>query len=152
MDYLLSPSLEYLLVSDVTWYIIFWKLWLSSSCSNRSCWKPMQYHVESWTRCELFIFYLLNIKLLYISKWNILIVETERWSCWRICYHWLHWKLSFWQLPVQPVITNASTWRLFRFSIHAHMWWPTQGWEWVAMKKNWKYLAGGYPQGKLWNK
>ena len=31
--------------------------------------------------------------------------------------HWLHWKLSFWQLPVQPVMKISSKWRHFRFSV-----------------------------------
>ena len=30
--------------------------------------------------------------------------ETEMLSFWRNCHHWLHWKLSIWQLPVQPVV------------------------------------------------
>ena len=31
--------------------------------------------------------------------------------------HWLHWKFSFWQLPVQPVMKISSKWRHFRFSV-----------------------------------
>ena len=37
-------------------------------------------------------------------------------SFWRNFNHWLHWKLSFWQLPVQPVMKISSKWRHFRFS------------------------------------
>ena len=37
-------------------------------------------------------------------------------SFWWNFHHWLHWKLSFWQLPVQPVMNISSKWRLFRFS------------------------------------
>ena len=37
-------------------------------------------------------------------------------SFWRNFHHWLHWKLSFWQLPVQPVMIISSKWRHFRFS------------------------------------
>ena len=51
--------------------------------------------------------------------------------CWRGCdhyhwnenvliltyfHHWLHWKLSFWQLTVQPMVNVSSKWRHFRFS------------------------------------
>ena len=42
--------------------------------------------------------------------------ETKMSSFWRNFHHWLHWKLSFWQLPVQPVMNISSKWRLFRFS------------------------------------
>ena len=38
-------------------------------------------------------------------------------SFWRNFNHWLHWKLSFWQLPVQPVMKISSKWRHFRFSV-----------------------------------
>ena len=41
--------------------------------------------------------------------------ETEMSSLWNF-HHWLHWKLSKWQLPVQPVIKISSKWRHFRFS------------------------------------
>ena len=37
-------------------------------------------------------------------------------SFWRNFHHWLHWKLSFWQLSVQPVMKISSKWRHFRFS------------------------------------
>ena len=43
--------------------------------------------------------------------------ETEMSSFWRNFNHWLHWKLSFWQLPVQPVMKISSKWRHFRFSV-----------------------------------
>ena len=43
--------------------------------------------------------------------------ETKMSSFWRNFHHWLHWKLSFWQLPVQPVMNISSKWRLFRFSV-----------------------------------
>ena len=48
--------------------------------------------------------------------------ETKMSSFWRNFHHWLHWKLSFWQLPVQPVMNISSKWRLFRFSeYHSHL-------------------------------
>ena len=37
-------------------------------------------------------------------------------SFWLNFHHWLHWKLSKWQLPVQPMIKISSKWRHFRFS------------------------------------
>ena len=42
--------------------------------------------------------------------------ETEMSSFWWNFHHWLHWKLSKWQLPVQPVMKISSKWRHFRFS------------------------------------
>ena len=44
-----------------------------------------------------------------------LITEKKMSSFWRYFHHWLHWKLSFWQLPVQPVMKISSKWN-FRFS------------------------------------
>ena len=44
------------------------------------------------------------------------ITETKMSSFWRNFHHWLHWKLSFWQLSVQPVMKISSKWRHFRFS------------------------------------
>ena len=43
--------------------------------------------------------------------------ETKMLSFWRNFNHWLHWKLSFWQLPVQPVMKISSKWRHSRFSV-----------------------------------
>ena len=38
-------------------------------------------------------------------------------SFWRNLRHWLHWKLSKWQLPVQPVTKISSQWRHIRSSV-----------------------------------
>ena len=45
-------------------------------------------------------------------------------SFWWNFHHWLHWKLSKWQLPVQPVIKISSKWQHFRFSewVNTHLW------------------------------
>ena len=43
--------------------------------------------------------------------------ETEMLSFWWNFHHWLHWKLSFWQLSVQPVMKISSKRRHFRFSV-----------------------------------
>ena len=50
--------------------------------------------------------------------------ETKMSSFWRNFNHWLHWKLSFWQLPVQPVMKISSKWWHFRFSGIAWMRYP----------------------------
>ena len=43
--------------------------------------------------------------------------ETKMSSFWWNFHHWLHWKLSFWQLSVQPAMKISSKWRHFRFSV-----------------------------------
>ena len=48
------------------------------------------------------------------------ITETKMSSFWWNFHHWLHWKLSFWQLSVQPVMKISSKWRHFRFSDVLH--------------------------------
>ena len=50
---------------------------------------------------------------------NVLIIctETEMSSFWRNFRHWRHWKLSFWQLSVQPVMKISSKWWHFRFCV-----------------------------------
>ena len=61
-----------------------------------------------------------------ISQWrdprnqysiSVVFTETKMSSFWRNFHHWLHWKLSFWQLSVQPVMKISSKWRHFRFSV-----------------------------------
>ena len=44
------------------------------------------------------------------------VTETEMSSFWRNFHHWLHRKLSKWQLSVQSVIKISSKWQHFRFS------------------------------------
>ena len=39
--------------------------------------------------------------------------ETEMSSFWWHFHHWLHWKLSFWQLPVKLVMKILSKWQHF---------------------------------------
>ena len=38
-------------------------------------------------------------------------------SFWWKFHHWLHWKLSIWQLSVQPMMKISSKWRYFRVSV-----------------------------------
>ena len=52
---------------------------------------------------------------------NTLYTETEMSSFWWNFHHWLHWKLSKWQLPVQPVMKISSKWRHFRFSVRQEL-------------------------------
>ena len=50
-----------------------------------------------------------------VNCWRFCFMETEMSSFWWNFLRWLHWKLSKWQLPVQPVIKISSKWRHFRF-------------------------------------
>ena len=56
-----------------------------------------------------------------IARAWMISTETKMSSIWRNFNHWLHWKLSFWQLPVQPVMKISSKWRHFRFSASLSM-------------------------------
>ena len=47
--------------------------------------------------------------------------ETEMSSFWWNFHHWLHWKLSFWQLQVQPLMKILPKWWHFRFSGWRHV-------------------------------
>ena len=47
------------------------------------------------------------------------LTETEMLSFWWNFNHWLHRKLSFWQLSVQPVMKISSKWRHLCFSATA---------------------------------
>ena len=59
----------------------------------------------------------LSVKALQIHIAGLLRTETEMSSFWWKFRHWLHRKLSKWQLPVQPVMKISSKWRHFRFSV-----------------------------------
>ena len=58
-----------------------------------------------------------SVKWLHLVQEEMSYTETKMSSFWRNFNHWLHWKLSFWQLPVQPVMKISSKWRHFRFSV-----------------------------------
>ena len=48
---------------------------------------------------------------------------TLKWRChfWSNFHHWLHWKLSCWQLPVQPVMRISSKCWHFHFNVYTCM-------------------------------
>ena len=58
----------------------------------------------------------MHTKLLLHWNAKVTITETKMSSFWQNFHHWLHWKLSFWQLPMQPVMKISSKWQHFRFS------------------------------------
>ena len=45
-----------------------------------------------------------------VERLTALINETEISPFWRNFDHWLHWKLSKWQLPVQPLMKISLKW------------------------------------------
>ena len=53
----------------------------------------------------------------YLEKMSIHYFETDMSSFWWNSHHWLHWKLSKWQLPVQPVMKISSKWQHSHFSV-----------------------------------
>ena len=55
---------------------------------------------------------------LHYSDVTCVSTETEMSSFWRNFHHWLHRKLSKWQLSVQSVIKISSKWQHFRFSVN----------------------------------
>ena len=52
-----------------------------------------------------------------ISYALLTLTETEISSFWWNFHHWLHWKLSFWQFPVQSVMKISSKWQHFCFRV-----------------------------------
>ena len=93
----------------------FMPTWVKSTMSsvNRG-------HAITWTKkypCSLLLKHVPKTQLV---KWFCLgyITETKMSSFWWNFHHWLHWKLSFWQLSVQPVMKISSKWRHFRFSVN----------------------------------
>ena len=51
-----------------------------------------------------------SLKMYGVNSFKIY-TETKMLSfCWNF-HHWLHWKLSFWQLPVQSVMEISSKWK-----------------------------------------
>ena len=51
------------------------------------------------------------------------ITETEKSSFWWNIHHWLHWKLSTWQLPVQLVMKISSKWHFCFSDYTCRCWW-----------------------------
>ena len=74
--------------------------------------------VNIWYQMLLYQFTMINVKYAYMT-WacvNWYNTETEMLPFWWHFRHWLHWKLSLWQLSVQPVMKISSKWWHFCFS------------------------------------
>ena len=65
------------------------------------------------------LLYWVNVVFVYHNSvvYLLLFTETEMSSFWWNFHHWLHWKLSKWQLSMQPVTKMPSKWQHFRFSV-----------------------------------
>ena len=68
------------------------------------------------------------------NKHPIVYAEMEMSPFWWNFHHWLHWKLSKWQLPVQPAMKISWKWQHFHFSVpvrmsllHLNSFWPSDG-------------------------
>ena len=74
-------------------------------------------NVDHFVYASVYLYLFQKLKFLLLSPCN---TETEMSSFWRNFHHWLHRKLSKWQLSVQSVIKISSKWQHFRFSEHRH--------------------------------
>ena len=90
---------------------VFFDLLLSKRLSKESWgwWfetllRPLWRHCNGLYTVNWYFYY----SLTSISQ-KLLKFHEKEVSFWRNFHHWLHWKLSFWQLPVQPVIKNFMT-------------------------------------------
>ena len=72
--------------------------------------------IELINACQIYFVECVSKIKHILSVIHYTITETKMSSFWLNFHHWLHWKLSFWQLPVQPVIKISSKWRHFCFS------------------------------------
>ena len=78
---------------------------------------------QEWAQCSFQSFHISQTSVCYMARSipnynNVsLSTETEMSSFWRNFHHWLHRKLSKWQLSVQSVIKISSKWQHFRFSV-----------------------------------
>ena len=60
---------------------------------------------------------LMTVIIIRDGKFGLGFAETEMSSCWRNLRHWLHRKLSPWQLLVYPVTKFSSKWWHRRFGV-----------------------------------
>ena len=81
---------------------------------------PFFANATKWVRAWMYAF-------AQHSRIILIITETKMSSFWWNLHHWLHRKLSKWQLSVQPVMKLSSKWWHFRFSDHINVmiwvWW-----------------------------
>ena len=60
-----------------------------------------------------------SAKYFYLKKGHLVYsyIKIEILLCWWNFHYWLHWKLSWWQLPLLPVMKITSMWQHFYFSL-----------------------------------
>ena len=71
-------------------------------------------------------------------------------SFWWNFHHWLHWKLSSWQLPVQPVMKISSKWQHFRFSVDALAMQRARTSAVMVLIRQYKQVLFFYVWGRIW--
>ena len=86
--------------------------------------------------------------------WLPTLTDTKMLSFWRNFRHWLYWKLSFRQFPVQPLMKISSKWRHFYFSaivqwfsernccirvLYQYRFWLLSLWQRSQLKIIWNY-------------
>ena len=69
----------------------------------------------AWRNCSTNSWFGDDLK--HLNTYSMPLTVTEMLSFWWNFHHWLHRKLSKWQLPVQPVMKISSKWQHFHFSI-----------------------------------
>ena len=88
----------------------------TTACHRALHWKENVVILSRFTSLEMFLCWCHASRLLVIWPY----IETKMLSFWRDLLHWLHWKLSKWQLQVQ-LMTKMSKWQHFYFSIKPRM-------------------------------
>ena len=86
-------------------------LWINHLTLVCTFWQICSY--LSWSVSSMWWKWLFNIAY---TNFTPPFTETKMSSFWWNLYHWLHRKLSKWQLSVQPVMKLSSKWWHFRFS------------------------------------
>ena len=99
---------------EVTWGALLWNLntkyweWCTFNIYNNSY---GQYAQKQFSLLE-------DIWHFCTTRWQQFIyTDREMSSFWRNYHRWQHWKLSKWQLPVQPVMKILSKWQHFHFNV-----------------------------------
>ena len=89
---------------------------LQTTSSNTFCWRKKcvsyRFHWSYFPKGPIDNYLSLALMIAWCQY-----TETEMSSFWRNFNHWLHRKLSKWQLSVQSVIKISSKWQHFRFCV-----------------------------------
>ena len=87
-----------------------------------------------------------TIRIPILVRYHLYITDTKILSFWRNLHHWLHWKLSKWQLSVQSLMKISSKWQHFRFSDIESVFLAQYLWRGTKVLDDW--LLGMLPQSE----